>query len=385
LALAAAALGALFIPPPAGFFLGALLLMTAALVTSHGLLVRPHAQISRRLQLGIRWAAFRPGRSVLCMALIAFATFTIVAVDAFRKGETAPQPDFPLMAESELPIYEDMGAGVTPLRLRPGDDASCLNLYSPRRPRVLGVPPSLGWRVLEEAPADGAIPALVDANSLQYTLHAKVGDVRTFDDGLKVRFVGTLRDSVFQSEIIISDANFIRAFPYEQGFRMFLLDVPHERAAELEDRWSDYGLDITTTRERLAAYHRVENMYLSTFQALGALGLLLGTAGVGAILLRNLLERRRELAVLRAVGYAPRDLAAVTLSETLALVLGGLLIGTSSAVVAVAPEWVRRGGGVPLVTVAALPLVVLAVSLAVARLALRAVTRAPLLDSLRSE
>ena len=29
---------------------------------------------------------------------------------------------------------------VTPLRLLPGDDASCLNLYEPRQPRIVGVP-----------------------------------------------------------------------------------------------------------------------------------------------------------------------------------------------------------------------------------------------------
>ena len=55
--------------------------------------------------------------------------------------------------------------------------------------------------------------------------------------------------------------------------------------------------------ERLAAFHRVENTYLSTFQALGGLGLLLGTVGLSAIMFRNVLERRRELALLRAVGY----------------------------------------------------------------------------------
>jgi hypothetical protein len=60
-----------------------------------------------------------------------------------------------LIAESELPIVHDVrtadgrdalnlslpaGARFVPFRLRPGDDTSCLNLYQPRQPRVLGVP-----------------------------------------------------------------------------------------------------------------------------------------------------------------------------------------------------------------------------------------------------
>ena len=75
---------------------------------------------------------------------------------------------------------------------------------------------------------------------------------------------------------------------------------------------------------RLAAFHRVENSYLETFRALGALGLLLGTVGLAAVLMRNVLERRRELALLRAVGYRPRHLAVMVLAENLFLLVVGL-------------------------------------------------------------
>ena len=85
-----------------------------------------------------------------------------------------------------------------------------------------------------------------------------------------------------------------------------------EQAAALagivEKELQPFGVDAVSTTERLAAFHRVENTYLSTFQALGGLGLLLGTIGLAAVMFRNVLERRRELALLRAVGYdaAPR-------------------------------------------------------------------------------
>ena len=71
----------------------------------------------------------------------------------------------------------------------------------------------------------------------------------------------------------------------------------------LEDALADFGADATGTAERLAQFHRVENTYLSTFQTLGGLGLLLGTVGLATVLLRNVLERRRELALLGAVGF----------------------------------------------------------------------------------
>ena len=60
---------------------------------------------------------------------------------------------------------------------------------------------------------------------------------------------------------------------------------------------------MTATAERLAAYLSVENTYLTTFQALGGLGLVLGSLGMAVVLLRAIWERRAELALLRALGY----------------------------------------------------------------------------------
>src|SRR5206468_6409290 len=90
-------------------------------------------------------------------------------------------------------------------------------------------------------------------------------------------------------------------------FLLDLLDRAPEAASVaagvLEEQLSDFGFDVVSTSERLASFHRVENTYLSTFQTLGGLGLVLGTLGLATVLLRNVLERRRELALLRAIGY----------------------------------------------------------------------------------
>ena len=111
-------------------------------------------------RLGFRNAGYRPGRSILCIALVGMATFLVVAVDAFRRPAEPFSGDrksgdggYPLLAESILPVYYDLNsaagrenlnltglgkdARVTRFRLRPGDDVSCLNLYQPRNPRIL--------------------------------------------------------------------------------------------------------------------------------------------------------------------------------------------------------------------------------------------------------
>ena len=375
---------------------------------------------------------------MLSIALIAFATFVIVSVGAFRRG--APDDDrdprsgtggYTLYAESVVPVLFDPGttdgrrelgldeqalAGATVMRfrLRPGEDGSCLNLYKPTSPRIIAperrfveaggfrFASSMAesdaerqnpWRLLDRTFPDGAVPVIGDANSLQYVLHVGVGDdiLIPGPGGQPVQFrvVAALSDSVFQSELVIAEAQFQRLFPRLDGYRFFTIRAPEGRNTEivtaLEDGLADYGFDAQSTAARLAAYHRVENTYLSTFQALGGLGLLLGTLGLGAILVRNVLERRRELALLQAVGYRGRTLGLMVVAESMALLVAGIGAGTLSAVLAVAPALASRATSLPLRSTALVLVAVFAAGLLSSLLATRAAASSPLLASLRSE
>src|SRR5580658_9986586 len=418
--LAAALLRAL--DQTAGFFgAGALLLIAAISLQSAVLNRRSSAFIGGLTTLALRNAAYRPGRSILCIAQIACATFLIVSVDAFRQtGDAGGTGGYPLMAESVLPLIHDPNiaagrealnipplAGVTfvSFRLRPGDDASCLNLYQPRNPRILAPPASFlrnahfafqdsaphtanPWLLLDSPLAGGAVPAIADANSMTYVLHLKLGEDFVLNQ-VTFRIVAALQDSLFQSELLISEKNFLRLFPDVEGYRFFLLGVAPQNAEQatgtLEEALSDYGFDIQSTAARLAGFHKVENTYLSTFSSLGALGLVLGTVGLAAILLRNVLERRRELALLRAVGYRRSHLAAMVLAENLLLLLMGLATGTVCALLAIAPAVSLRGGQFPVASLSLLLAAVLATGIGASLAATRAALRTPLLAALRSE
>ena len=430
-----------------GFFGAGTLLLVSTLTVTALVLRRDHPRPIRGRgwgalgRLAFRGAAHRPARSLLPVALIASATFVIVSVDAFRKDSQADDNDrrsgtggYALVATSALPALSDPGTaqgrdalGIGPaevpeiaevkfvsFRQRPGDDASCLNLYAPGEPTILGVPPafiadgrfsfsaSLGstgeerqnpWRLLARGAGSGAIPAVADANSLEYSLHLPVGGETTIRDGrgtpVRVKIVAALRDSILQGALIVSEASFLRMFPAQEGYRFFLLDVPAARAtvvsAALTDRLGDLGLRVESGRERLAAYHKVENTYLSTFQSLGTLGLALGTIGLLAVLLRNVLERRAELALLRAIGYRQATLAAMIVAEHVLLMVCGLACGTVSALVAIVPALAARGGVVPVTTVGLLLVEVTAAGLLSSLLGGIAVLRSPLVVALRSE
>jgi hypothetical protein len=419
---------------------GALLL--AGLFATTALLRRPPRSIEGQgwpalLRIGLRNTTARPGRSVLAIAVIASAAFIVISVDAFRRGGVDPSDrrsgtgGFPLLVNLNLPLVHDPngrdgrealgladadGAGVSfvPFRLLPGEDASCLNLYQPVSPRVLGAPHAFvesgrfsfqsslaasdaaranPWRLLEEPQADGTVPVFADGNSMTYVLHKSLGDTILLARGdrtLRLKLVGALSDSIFQSELVMSDANFTKLFPEQPGYRFLLVDAPAAGAdrlsAAIESGAADFGADAVSTAARLAEFHAVENTYLSTFQTLGGLGLLVGTVGLAAVLLRNVLERRRELALLRAVGYRSAHLFAIVVAENAVLLLCGVGLGGVAAAVAVGPAALARGARLPLSAGGAgLLLAVLAAGLISSFIATRAALRSPLLASLRSE
>jgi hypothetical protein len=142
------------------------------------------------------------------------------------------------------------------------------------------------WQLLEGEQRDEAIPVIADANSMQYVLHRSLGDDIVINHGgrpVTLRLVAALSDSIFQGELLMSEANFLKLFPEQEGYQFLLVSASppqaQEIAATIEDRLADRGADASLTAERLAEFHRVENTYLSTFQTLGGLGLLLGTIG----------------------------------------------------------------------------------------------------------
>jgi len=434
------------IPQAAAFFGGGVVLLIAAVSFISSWLKRKEGKAIQGsgwwtiARLGFRNATYRPGRTVLCITLIAAAAFIIVAVDSFRRSGIAANDrksgtgGFPLLAESLLPVVHDLNtldgreslnlnnsnenailkdSRLVNLRVRPGDDTSCLNLYQPRNPKIVAPPESFirdnrftfqtslaasneerenPWLLLDRQLENGVVPVIGDANSLTYVLHLKVGDELVIDHAtgpLRLRIAGALSDSIFQSELLMSEKNFLKLFPEQEGYRMFLVDVPGTQATQvstvLEDRLSDFGFDVVSTEERLANFHRVENTYLSTFQMLGGLGLALGTLGMAAVLLRNVFERRRELALLRAVGYNSSHFAAMVITENVLMLCCGLAVGFVCALLAIAPVLFERGGRLPNLSLGLLLLAVLLSGATASLVATLAALRSPLLPALRAE
>jgi ABC-type antimicrobial peptide transport system permease subunit len=164
---------------------------------------------------------------------------------------------------------------------------------------------------------------------------------------------------------------------------MFLIDAPSnavsEVSATLGRALQDAGMELVPAARRLAQFNAVQNTYLSTFQVLGGIGLLLGSLGLGVVVLRNVLERRGELGLLQAVGYRRLSLQWLVASENLALLVAGLVIGVVAAAVAVLP--VARRAELPYATLVA----VIVFGVASAWVATWLAMRGRLINSLRAE
>jgi ABC-type antimicrobial peptide transport system permease subunit len=396
------------------------------------------------VSLSIRGAARRKNRSVATVALLACGVFLIVSLGVFRLDAEANAwkrssgtGGFALIGESTLPIVKNLnavegrdalgldekimqGVSFVPFRVREGDDASCLNLNRAQQPRVLGVradllakPPRFsfqhsasfgrsagahwGYLHFDALRSPDVAPtrayAVGDAASIQWALHKKIGDTISYRDergnDFKLRLVGGLANSILQGSLIIDETEFTKRFPSVSGYRMFLIDCPSNTlpqvSAELTRALQDYGFETTPAAQRLAAFNAVQNTYLSTFQVLGGLGLLLGSAGLGIVVLRNVLERRGELALLIAVGFRRARVQKLVLTEHAALLALGLAVGIASALVAILPSLLSPRGGLPVKSLALTLAGVLLFGMISTWLATRAAVRGNLLEGLRNE
>jgi len=456
----------------AGAFFGAgALLLIAGLAFASAYLSRLAADVGGEVprfslsQLGVRNCARRRTRSLSTLGLLASGSFLIASIGVFRldavkdaEKRSSGTGGFAGIGESTLPVVHDLntqkgreffglddksldGVQVVPLRVRDGDDASCLNLNRAQKPRLLGVKPELlaereaftfaktakglsnekPWMLLKAStggasvpaspdskrgresevtareyarPTDEtAVPAIGDANSIQWAMGKKVGDTLDYTDdrgrAFKIRLVGAVANSILQGNLLIDEAEFLKRFPSEDGYRMFLMDAPSkdvpEVSATLTRALRDVGLELTPAARRLAMFNAVQNTYLGTFQILGGLGLLLGSVGLGVVVLRNVLERRSELAVLMAVGFRARALKWLVLSEHGALLVLGLGLGVVSALVAVLPAVLSPGSEVPYLSLALTLIGVLLSGALWTWLATLVAVRGRLLDALRNE
>jgi len=373
-----------------GWFVAGILLLISFLTAAYGYLYTGKKQPMKKVTIGrlsLKNLSRNPTRSFTIIVMLALGSFIIVVTGANRKGETANALDktggsggFLYVAESTVPVIRNLSHADT--RQEYGipdginfvqflsvydDDASCLNLNRVANPRILAVDPHLldgrftfvsgdkmlnndsPWLTLLNKTDNGIVPAIADQTVIQWGLGKNIGDTLVYTNarGEKVNLVlvGGIANSVFQGNVIISEENFEKHFPSAGGSNFFLIDIPSETSDNqsalqnsLGSIFRDYGWEMQSTKEKLAEFNSVENTYLSIFFLMGAFGMLLGIVGFAVIIVKSMVERKKETALLRALGFRTKTIRNLYFWEYALLFAAGLVAGTLSALIATLPS-----------------------------------------------
>ncbi|MBK8093397.1 MAG: ABC transporter permease [Verrucomicrobiaceae bacterium] len=398
------------------FFGSGMLLMIAGILLLRGWMRRDGSSLAQTLtQIGLRNISRRPSRSLAVTGMMAGGIFLVVAVNAFRMDATEKGTGgFALIGESALPVYEDLNSKtgrdtfaldekllthtrVLPFRLREGDDASCLNLNRAQKPQLVATNleklsahfPAIPLAEIQNPKSE--IPAVVDQATAMWGLGKGVGDLIEFTaaDGqvFSVKIIALLTGSVLQGKVIIPEKDYLAKYPDAAGYRLFLIetDAAEEVSAHLTRQLEQRGLALEPAKQRLEAFLAVQNTYIGIFTILGGLGVLLGTAGLGVLLARHVLERRGELGLMQALGFRQGALRRLILGEHAVLLALGVVLGVLSAALAVWPALRQGGGELPLGFLSLLVVGILLLGLLVCFVATMFAVRGRLIEAIRRE
>lgn len=391
-AVVAVALSRRVMPAQAAFYLAGFALLAAGIAACRWWLAQPVEDAAMQLtpaRLGGSNLKARRSRSLTVVGLIATAVFMVLSVASFRKHvgsdwleRASGTGGFAFWVETTVPLnpardgrsgkiepFDSLGrelGDIVPLRTGAGDNANCFNLNAIAQPRLLAVDPArlearnafrlqvaprtmhrAGWNILRWPGGDAPVPAVVDATTLQWALKRKAGDVIRYVDengrSFDVQIAGTIPDSVFQGYLIVDEAALLAKFPSNPGYSVFLIDAPAATdfpalRRRLATATRDVGGRVDLTRDVLAAFHEIENTYISIFNVLGSLGVILGSLGLAIVVARNLHERRGEFGVMTAMGIPRGVLARIVFAEFGRLVGWGMAVGIVAALIAVWPN-----------------------------------------------
>lgn len=418
------------------FTSGVLLLMGALLLAAFGLQwlrLKSASFAQSQSLLAIKNIPRRAGRSLIVLITLACGVFMVVSVGANHKDigtavrqRTSGTGGFALLAQTtvgltEVPHLQDATGdipsiakeAVVPFRQYQQDDASCLNLNRAAQPTLLGVTPqqlaqkgafafrktleydqdTSPWLLLEQEIDQNTIGAIGDYSTVTWGLRKGVGDTLAYRDEngkiFHLKIVGMLKESVLQGRLIISEDNFVQRFPSVDGKTVFLMDADWNnypmQAEEMTRKYRDFGMEVTPAAEKMAQFHEVENTYMAIFLMLGGLGLILGSAGLGLVLVLNVLDRKGELAMMQAVGFRKTNLTKMLFLEHGLLLLVGLLCGLIPALLAVLPIIRTQGAGFPFGKILFIMLAMLASGVVWIRIAISRAVSTNYLETLRNE
>jgi putative ABC transport system permease protein len=103
-------------------------------------------------------------------------------------------------------------------------------------------------------------------------------------------------------------------------------------AAELQGQYLPEGLVATQIRDQVERGLAANRGFFQLMQGFLALGLIVGIAGLGVVMVRAVRERRRNIGVLRALGFQSHTVQRAFLTESTFVALEGIVLGAALSI-----------------------------------------------------
>lgn len=414
-------------------FAGGALLFVSLVLAVYNFFFMRKGKVSDYSQL---YYSFYPSKAVTPVLFLAAGIFAVIITGANRQtaSEKMSAPEsgtggYLLWAETAIPVNHDLNSkkgkaefgldnegfeqiDFVQAKKLIGDDASCLNITHVTSPPILGIDPvsfinkgsfsfstriktwkkKNPWSMLLEAPGINTVYGIADQTVLQWGLKVKTGDTLKYvsENGqtLNIIICAGLKSSVFQGNLVIGLAPFEKYFPSVDGSSIFLIDGDSNSSRlfkeTLEERLSGYGIDVEPSADKLVSFFEVTNTYLVVFMMMGALGMILGVAGLGFVLLGNFNSRKREFALMLASGYTIKRIRKLLLKDHFFILGLGTIIGSISAIFATWPS-VLSGANMPWQLFIAMLVLIFAIGFLALSVSVSLVKRKTIITYLRRE
>ena len=124
-------------------------------------------------------------------------------------------------------------------------------------------------------------------------------------------------------------ADFVQVKTTGNAYQIYLAEGTDARvvARALESAFVEHGLTVKTMQGEFEAGNSLVMSILGLLQAFMGLGLIVGSASIGIVSARAVVERRQQIGMLRAIGYQPWMIQWSFLLEASFVALLGILLG----------------------------------------------------------
>jgi putative ABC transport system permease protein len=108
---------------------------------------------------------------------------------------------------------------------------------------------------------------------------------------------------------------------------------PQVVAERLNGQFVENGVDASSFRTLVSNGLSTQQQFFRLMQGYLSLGLVVSVAGIGVVMVRAVRERRREVGVLRSLGFETKQVRRAFVAESSFVALEGIFLGTSLALI----------------------------------------------------